>query len=207
MKISYIIYKSFRRCYYFIYIQTAYIITRFLFSIHSVKISKGLQTSGIPVVNVHHNSSFYIGLNFRLNNNYAGNLIGRQQPCIFIVKPQAKLEIGNNVGMSSTAIICWNQISIGNNVRIGGNTVIYDTDFHSLDPIDRTNSNEDLSKVSTSPVCIGDNVFIGAHVTILKGVMIGENSIIGACSVVTKSIPPNEIWGGNPAKLIRKVIV
>ena len=52
---------------------------------------------------------------------------------------------------------------------------------------------------------IEDNVFIGAHSTILKGVTIGQNSIIGACSVVTKNIPPNEIWAGNPAKFIKKL--
>jgi acetyltransferase-like isoleucine patch superfamily enzyme len=52
-------------------------------------------------------------------------------------------------------------------------------------------------------VIIEDNVFIGAHSTILKGVTIGKNSVIGACSVVTKNIPPNEIWAGNPAKFIK----
>jgi acetyltransferase-like isoleucine patch superfamily enzyme len=52
-------------------------------------------------------------------------------------------------------------------------------------------------------VIIEDNVFIGAHSTILKGVTIGVNSVIGACSVVTKDIPANQIWAGNPARFIR----
>ena len=55
------------------------------------------------------------------------------------------------------------------------------------------------------PIAIGDNAFIGAHSTILKGVTIGANSIIGAASLVTTNIPDNEIWGGNPAKFIRKI--
>ena len=50
---------------------------------------------------------------------------------------------------------------------------------------------------------IKDNVFIGARCLILKGVVVGENSIIGAGSVVTKNIPDNEIWAGNPAKFIK----
>ena len=54
-----------------------------------------------------------------------------------------------------------------------------------------------------SPVIINNNVFIGAHSIILKGVTIGENSIIGACSLVTNDIPANEIWGGNPARRIK----
>ena len=56
-----------------------------------------------------------------------------------------------------------------------------------------------------APVVIKDNAFIGAKVIVLKGVTIGENSIIGAGSVVTRSVPDNEIWAGNPAKFIRKV--
>lgn len=58
---------------------------------------------------------------------------------------------------------------------------------------------------ATSPVVIKDGVFIGAHCIILKGVTIGEKSIIGAGSVVTKSIPDGEIWAGNPAKFIRRI--
>jgi len=61
-----------------------------------------------------------------------------------------------------------------------------------------------LNKIK-KPVIIEDNVFIGAHSLILKGVIIGENSIIGAGSVVTKSIPANQIWGGNPSKFIRNL--
>ena len=56
-----------------------------------------------------------------------------------------------------------------------------------------------------APVIIEDTVFIGAKCIILKGVTIGQNSIVGAGSVVTKSIPADEIWGGNPAKFIRKL--
>ena len=50
-----------------------------------------------------------------------------------------------------------------------------------------------------------DNIFIGAHTTIIKGVFIGKKSIIGACSIISKNIPDNEVWAGNPAKFIRKM--
>jgi acetyltransferase-like isoleucine patch superfamily enzyme len=53
------------------------------------------------------------------------------------------------------------------------------------------------------PVTIGDNVWMGARVTVLPGVTIGENAVIGAGSVVTKDIPPNAIAVGNPAQVLR----
>ncbi len=84
---------------------------------------------------------------------------------------------------------------------IGGGTCIYDTDFHPLTTADRLNDNDE--KIVSAAVIIEQNVFIGANCTILKGVTIGKNSIVGACSVVAKKIPPNEIWAGNPAKFIK----
>ena len=91
---------------------------------------------------------------------------------------------------------------IGNNVIIGVGTQIRDTDNHSLNPFDRLNG-LDWKNKKTQPIKIGDNVFIGTNTIILKGVEIGDNCIIAAGSVVTKSIPENEIWGGNPAKFLK----
>ena len=78
---------------------------------------------------------------------------------------------------------------------IGGGTCIYDTDFHPLATVDRLRNN--TQKIASGAVTIGENVFIGANCTILKGVSIGNNSIVGACSVVTKFIKshaPDDIF-------------
>jgi acetyltransferase-like isoleucine patch superfamily enzyme len=157
------------------------------------------------VLDVWNGGKLSFGYNVTLNNGNRYNIIGRQQPCMFVVRKGAELIIGNNTGISATAIVCCSKITIGNFVKIGGNTVIYDTDFHSLDAGQRVNTEMDDKNTKSSPVLIGNNVFVGAHSTILKGVTIGENSIIGSGSVVTKNIPPNEIWGGNPAKFIKPV--
>lgn len=162
-------------------------------------------SKGIPYVSVARGGKCEIGGNFKMNNGLQGNPIGRPQPCTFVVDNGARLLIGNNVGMSSTAIVAHRSVVIGDNVKIGGGTCIYDTDFHSLHAEERANKEQDRSNKKSAEVVIHPNVFIGAHSTILKGVTIGENSIIGACSVVSKSIPANEIWAGNPAKFIKTI--
>jgi len=174
-----------------------------LFKAFNVQYSS-FKSNGVPIIRVSNGGTISIGGLFKMNNGYHGNLIGRQQPCIFNVS-KGTLTIGNNVGISSSAIVCHNQIRIGDNVKLGGNVVIYDTDFHSLNFEDRISIPEVKNNIKTSPVNIGNNVFIGANSTVLKGVSIGENSIIGAGSVVTKNIPANEIWGGNPIVYIKSL--
>ena len=145
---------------------------------------KNYETKGLPYLMVARGGEFQIGENFRMNNTITSNPIGCVQPCVFF--------IGKNV-----------KLSIGNYVKIGGGVCVYDTDFHSLDKKIRMNPNADMANKKMLPVVIHDNVFIGAHSTILKGVTIGENSIVGACSLVTNDIPANDIWGGNPARRIK----
>ncbi len=182
------------------------LVTTFLFFVNGIEIPKKWTTMGIPVVNVNLKGFCRIGSNFAMHSGRKYNIIGRQQKCYFIVGPGAMLEIGNNVGISCTAIVCHRKIVIGNDVKIGGNVVIYDTDFHSLDARERNAIPESTANIRTAEVVIGDGVFIGAHSTILKGVSIGQNAIIGAGSIVTKTVPENELWAGNPAKFIKKII-
>ena len=82
------------------------------------------------------------------------------------------------------------------NVRCGANTLITDTDWHA----------DDQRAGFDAPVIIEKNVWLGVNVTVLKGVTIGENAIIAACSVVTRSIPPNAVAAGVPAKVLKKSI-
>lgn len=175
-----------------------------VFYVNGVEFSK-FNNSGWPRVNIGRGGKCIIGEGFKSNNREMSNPIGRFNKCSLIVGNKGVLLIGKNVGMSSTAIVCHHLIKIGDNVNLGGNTVIYDTDFHSLNYKFRMDSKLDKAETKTAPVKIGNSVFIGGHTTILKGVEIDDNSIIGACSVVTKNIPANEVWAGNPAKKIRSI--
>ncbi len=180
-----------------------HLITSFLLYSNNIK-SGSFNTSGLPFISVALGGKCTIGNNFQMNNSIAANPIGRIQKCSFFVEKNGNLIIGNNVAISYTAMYCSHNIIIQDNVMIGGGTCIYDTDFHPLNYEDRINDREE--KTAFAAVVIEQDVFIGANCTILKGVTIGRNSIIGACSVVTKNIPPNQIWAGNPAKFIKTQI-
>lgn len=119
------------------------------------------------------------------------------------INKNAILCIGNNVGMSSPTIWAHISITIGNNVMLGANVTIMDSDAHSLNYKERRILTLDKSKKHDKPIVIEDDVFIGMNSIILKGVTIGARSIIGAGSVVTESIPADCIVAGNPAKIIR----
>jgi len=178
---------------------------RTVFHAHAVDVSSPWKINGFIYIE-NHNSSISIGKHLSVNSSFFYNNIGRQHSTALIAEKGGKLHIGNNVGISATTIVCHKEVEIQDNVRIGGNCVIYDTDFHSLNPVERTTFMEDTSLAKTAKVTIGKNVFIGAHTTILKGTSIGENSVIGAGSVVAGSkIPANEVWGGNPARFIKSI--
>lgn len=146
-----------------------------------------------------------MGDNLSLNNGLRFNPIGFPQPCCIVVTDDAELRIGNNVGLSQASIICHYSITIGDNVKIGGGVKVYDTNFHSLDPDIRRDYILDMANKKKASVIIEHDAFIGAGSIILPGVCIGANSVIGAGSVVTKTIPPDQIWGGNPARYIKDV--
>lgn len=165
---------------------------------------KNFTSRGIPYVMVARGGEMEIGENFAMNNGISNNPIGCPQPCTFFVDKGCKITIGANVGISQTALIALADITIGSNVKIGGGTSLYTSDFHSLDAKTRA-SLEDMKHRKSAPIIVCDNAFVGARCIILKGVTIGECAIIGAGSVVTKDVPAGEIWAGNPAKFLKKV--
>lgn len=207
MKWVRIAYKVFKAILDRVYRGACWLITLLKFVVNGVEFSWRYQALGIPKINVSLTGKLKIGDNFAFKSGNYFAAIGRANATSFTVRHNAILTIGNNVGLSNTAIACEEKIIIGNNVRIGANVVIYDSDFHSLNVEKRCKIPEDKSDVIRSPVIIEEGVFIGSHSTILKGVIIGQNSIVGSASVVTKNIPPYQIWGGNPAKFLKAISV
>lgn len=204
MELATFIFKSLRLIKRKIRKTTSHFITTIKWKGNNVRYSD-FKTNGIPYISVAKGGEMTIGSNFCMNNGMDGNPIGCNQPCTFFVDTNCKIVIGDNVGISQASLLSYDLITIGNNVKIGGGTHIYTTDFHSLNPEYRCLSLEDFKHRKCASVTIKDNAFIGARCIILKGVTIGKNSIVGAGSVVTKSIPDNQIWAGNPARFIKDI--
>lgn len=121
-----------------------------------------------------------------------------------VVNKGASIKIGSNVGMSSTIIWSHESITIGDRTTIGASVMILDSDCHSLDFRDR-GTKLDMVNKKNAPIVVGQDVLIGTRSIILKGVTIGDRSIIAAGSVVTKDIPSDCVAGGNPCKVIKKI--
>lgn len=159
-----------------------------------VEVASGVQFRGWTSFFRATHSSIKIGRGCSFNSSQYYNHIGLNHGCVLSThRPDAKITIGDNVGISSATINCWKSVSIGNNVRIGANVVIMDSDFHLDDP--RTNK--------PNEIVIDDNVWLGGNVVVMKGVHIGCNSIIAMNSVVTKDIPANCIAAGSPCTVKR----
>lgn len=157
---------------------------------------------GVPFIYKFPGSKISIGNNAEIRTSTTSNLIGmNRRTTISTHSSEAKITIGNNCGMSGVVIGAKESITIGNQAVIGANVLITDFDWHALDAAARNRGESSGSR----PVTISDNVFIGTCAIILKGVHIGENSVIGANSVVTTSIPANVIAAGNPCKIVSEL--
>lgn len=117
-------------------------------------------------------------------------------------QPKPKIKIGNRCYfVHNVSILASSEITIGDDVLIASNVLICDHD-HGMNPEDAEPYME--QKLYSEPICIGSNVWIGEQVVICKGCHIGDNSIIGAGSIVTTNVPENTIVVGSPARPIKK---
>lgn len=165
------------------------------------KLGKNIKLFGRLLLHVNRSANVLIGDNVIFRSHTKHNFVGINKPVSIAVKEGADLEIGEHSGFSGTSIYCSKRIIIGKYCNFGGNVFIWDTDFH---PLDYKLRRKGIDGTKMLPIIIGDDVFVGANSTILKGVTIGSRSVIAAGSVVVKDVPPDEVWGGNPARYSRR---
>lgn len=180
------------------------IINKIKFRLNHINYGKRLRVKGNIFIYRHYESAnIHIGDNVSINSAPWANPIGCGSRTFFQVNENATLTIGNNCGISNTAITCEQEVTIEDNVTIGSGCHIYDTDFHPLEYAERVKGYYKECPTKRKPIRICEGAFIGAGCFILKGVTVGKQAVIGAGSVVTKDIPEGEVWAGNPAKKIR----
>lgn len=157
-----------------------------------VKIGKKPKFYGFPRILRYAGSRILIGDMFENRNTLTSNPLSVEHPLVLATTTkEAKIIIGNHVGISGGNIVSASKIEIGNYTMIGSNCVIIDTDFH---PLTSKGRRYIQNKGKTSPIKIGEHVFVGTRSTILRGVSIGNNSVIGAGSVVRINVPANSIF-------------
>ncbi len=137
-----------------------------------------------------------------INSDFVSNMVGLYQRSIIVARYGGKISIGSGCGISGSTIYAMREITIGDNVLIGGNCKLIDNDFHPLPASQRIC--QKVEDIKVSPINIGDGCFLGANSIILKGTILGKNCVVGAGSVVTGVFPDNVIIAGNPAKIIKE---
>jgi len=180
--------------------------TKILLRILGCPYGRGLRVDGHVIIRVARRGAIRIGENVIINSRSGSNLMGRTNPTILHCIGEGRISFGDNSGCSFAALSSRSTIRVGTNTKIGGNVRIYDHDYHTLDYQSRRTPATDITTVKSAPVVIGNDVLIGANAIILKGVTIGDRSIVGAGAVVSiKNVPPASLLAGNPAGIIRNL--
>lgn len=157
---------------------------------------------GMPIVTMVPGSRIALGPRVVLCSHPRFTTLGVARPVVMrTLRPGARIVVGADVGISGGVICAASSIEIGNQCLLGADVQIVDTDFHPLSAANRRFERAD-DKIACAPVVIGDNVFLGAGVRVLKGVTIGRNSVVGAGSIVAQSIPPDVVAAGAPARVL-----
>ena len=133
--------------------------------------------------------------------------------CSFAIGVKGSCSVGDYTMLNGVQVMAEERIEIGSYCMFSWNVGIADSDFHPIDPAQRridamalapfAENRPPRPPIGTAPVIIKDNVWVGMGAVILKGVTIGENSIVAAGAVVTKNVPPNTIVAGNPAQVVK----
>ena len=169
------------------------IIAKIKFKLWGIVYGEGIRTIGRIIIFRTPKSVIRIGNHCVFNSSSKLNFRGINHPCILQTGTNhARIIIGDHVEMSGCSIVCNDSVIIGNNVLFGANCQIGDRDGH-----------QDRYASKPAPIIIEDGVWLGMNVTVLKGVTIGKNTIIGANSLVTKDIPANCIAVGNPCRSLK----
>lgn len=158
---------------------------------------------GKPIIKKAPNSTIKIGKDVLLISDSKYNSAGINHPVILATEKEgAEIILGDGSGFSGTSIVAFSSVRIGNRSGCGVNCNIWDSDFHSIES-NKRGVDASPETAPTAPIVIGEDVWMGANVTVLKGVHIGDRAVIGSMSLVNKNVKSDTISAGVPAKIIK----
>lgn len=180
------------------------LINRIRFQRAGIQFGEGIRVCDYIRLKKGKNTHITLGKHFAFSSgNY--NPLSRNIEGAIELETNARICIGDNVGISSSCLWIFDYLTIGNNTKIGADCILLDSDAHSLDYMNRRKGGTDRPNAKKAGISIGNDVLIGTRSIILKGVKIGDRTIIGSGSVVTKSIPADCIAAGNPCRVIKYI--
>jgi maltose O-acetyltransferase len=113
--------------------------------------------------------------------------------------PDSVITIGSGTRLNGAGIMAYTRIEVGRRCILGS-TLLFDSDFHPLDPAHRHDPD---APVSCAPITLEENVWLGGQSAVLKGVTVGENSVVAFRAVVSDDVSPNVVVAGNPARVVK----
>jgi len=177
-------------------------IKRSLHRLKNVSIGDDLHVNAGMKFYLHKEAKLCIGNNvtfYSQNDDYHMNMFAGVK--LIADRPGALIKIGDNTRINGSCIHAWKSVIIGNNCLVAANVNIMDSNGH---PVSMNNPSERIMiHDQAEPIVIEDNVWIGCNSIILKGVTIGEGSIVSAGSVVIDDVPARSIVRGNPAIVVK----
>lgn len=175
--------------------------------------SRGVETElgfvtliGKPSIERANGARIILGKGVILVSESTANTAGINHPVIISAEgPGSIIRIEDGVGISGASIVTCSEIVVGEQTMIGANCNIYGTDFHCQRASERLHQSNGTASAPTSPIHIGKRCWLASNITVLKGVTIGDESVVGAMSLVNKDVPSKAVVAGVPAKLIKTI--
>jgi acetyltransferase-like isoleucine patch superfamily enzyme len=174
---------------------------RLYLTFRGVECTRRIISIGRPGIKKVRGSRIILGDRVVLCSSEIANPVARGSACrLATLHRAAVIRLGDGVGLSSSLVCAATSVEIGEGTIIGGDCMIFDTDFHPRNELGEWG----MDPVSVSkPISIGRKCFIGARSIILKGVTIGDHAVVGAGSVVASDVPQGAVVVGNPARIVR----
>jgi acetyltransferase-like isoleucine patch superfamily enzyme len=115
--------------------------------------------------------------------------------------PDSRITIGDGTRLNGAGIMAYTTVEIGPRCILGS-TLVFDSDFHPLDPAHRHDPD---APVTCAPIRIEENAWLAGQSAVLKGVTVGKNSVVGFRAVVSEDVPSNVVVAGNPARIVKRI--